>query len=312
MCLLDVGLTKDWLVERYLFGVSLIDPRTRAPFPEGHFNQAILQGRIQTEGEFDVEFCPETIQDEVQDLSQWSPVSHYLTTLNKKPLISVTKAELYYGKQLIRDVTQAIDVVEPKFSQLFLDSEALATNATTYDYTTRTMHERKATIRYTYRAGYQETELVGTLTANKDQTKLIGTGTAFKSQLKSGDFVGFPGEEARVVLRVQNDTLAFVDRPWATQHSGQEGTQMRIPSQLLEYTGVNAAMSLLITAGDLVIGAGVASMSRSIDGLSQSINTTASAENSAYSARIRMLRDTAKEIYERAMRDFRPIDMFVL
>ena len=48
-----------------------------------------------------------------------------------------------------------------------------------------------------------------------------------------------------------------------------------------------AATQALIVGGNLVVGAGIASESLSIDGLSQTINTTASAENSAYSATIK-------------------------
>ena len=68
----------------------------------------------------------------------------------------------------------------------------------------------------------------------------------------------------------------------------------------------------MITAGDLVIGAGIANISRSIDGLSQSIGTTASAENSAYSARIKLLDTQLQTLYKRVMRDFRPVDCFII
>jgi len=57
-----------------------------------------------------------------------------------------------------------------------------------------------------------------------------------------------------------------------------------IPTLMNEAIGRLAASSALIIAGSLGIGAGIASTSLSIDGLSESISTTASAENSIYSA----------------------------
>ena len=61
----------------------------------------------------------------------------------------------------------------------------------------------------------------------------------------------------------------------------------KVPSMLNQMIGYIAAIQALIIAGNLVIGAGIASESLSIDGLSQNIVTTASAENSSYSATIK-------------------------
>jgi hypothetical protein len=60
-----------------------------------------------------------------------------------------------------------------------------------------------------------------------------------------------------------------------------------IPSDILDIIGLKASIMPLTIAGDLIAGAGVASKSISVDGLSQSINTTASAENTGYSANIK-------------------------
>lgn len=62
----------------------------------------------------------------------------------------------------------------------------------------------------------------------------------------------------------------------------------KIPIDLVNIVGKLASIGVLNIAGDLILGAGIASMSLSIDGLNQSIGTTSSAENSGYSARIKM------------------------
>lgn len=61
----------------------------------------------------------------------------------------------------------------------------------------------------------------------------------------------------------------------------------KIPADLIDIVGKLASIGILNIAGDLILGAGIASVSLSIDGLNQSIGTTSSAENSGYSARIK-------------------------
>jgi len=60
-----------------------------------------------------------------------------------------------------------------------------------------------------------------------------------------------------------------------------------IPANIFDLISMKACMGILNIMGDILLGAGIASQSLSIDGLSESITTTQSAENSAYSARIR-------------------------
>ena len=69
----------------------------------------------------------------------------------------------------------------------------------------------------------------------------------------------------------------------------------RIPFDIIDIVGKLASIKVLNVGGDLVIGAGIASSNISIDGLSQGIQTTQSAENSAYSARIRQYEKELKE-----------------
>lgn len=59
-----------------------------------------------------------------------------------------------------------------------------------------------------------------------------------------------------------------------------------IPDDLKHCVCLYASLNILDIAGDLIVGAGIASKSVSIGGLSQSINTTSSATNAGYGARI--------------------------
>jgi hypothetical protein len=59
-----------------------------------------------------------------------------------------------------------------------------------------------------------------------------------------------------------------------------------VPIEIRDAIGKLACFVPLNVAGDLIVGAGIASKSLSIDGLSQSINTTSSATNAGYGARL--------------------------
>lgn len=59
-----------------------------------------------------------------------------------------------------------------------------------------------------------------------------------------------------------------------------------VPDDIKDLVGKIASFGPLNIAGDLIVGAGIASKSISMDGLSQSVNTTSSATNSGYGARL--------------------------
>jgi hypothetical protein len=65
----------------------------------------------------------------------------------------------------------------------------------------------------------------------------------------------------------------------------------QVPVLLNQAISMVAAIIMLITAGHLILGAGIAGTSISLDGLSQSIQTTQSAENSGFSSTIKDISD---------------------
>jgi hypothetical protein len=60
----------------------------------------------------------------------------------------------------------------------------------------------------------------------------------------------------------------------------------QMPMDLINLTGKLASFGPLGIAGDLILGAGIASQSLGVDGLSQSISSTSSATNAGYGARL--------------------------
>jgi hypothetical protein len=71
------------------------------------------------------------------------------------------------------------------------------------------------------------------------------------------------------------------------------------PYDLIQVVGQLAAIPLFAIAGDLILGAGIASQSLSIDGLSQSLSSTSSATNSGYGARIIEYRKSVDQTLKR-------------
>lgn len=72
-----------------------------------------------------------------------------------------------------------------------------------------------------------------------------------------------------------------------------------MPMDLINLTGKLACFGPLNIAGDLILGAGIASQSLGVDGLSQSISSTSSATNSGYGARLVQYNNEIKESVKR-------------
>jgi len=76
-----------------------------------------------------------------------------------------------------------------------------------------------------------------------------------------------------------------------------------IPANIADVLCMKAALQIFNVLGDIVMGPGVASLSMSLDGYSQSVATTASAENTAYGARITDYEKRLK-IMEKELREY--------
>ena len=72
----------------------------------------------------------------------------------------------------------------------------------------------------------------------------------------------------------------------------------KIPALITHVIGMKAAVQALNIAGELILGAGIASQSLGIDGLSQSVGSTAPASYSGYGARIELYEDDIKKAME--------------
>lgn len=85
-----------------------------------------------------------------------------------------------------------------------------------------------------------------------------------------------------------------------------------VPQDIRDAVAKLAAFAPLNVAGDLIVGAGIASKSISIDGLSQSINTTSSATNAGYGARLVQYEKELKRVTPVLERYYKGIKMLAL
>ena len=85
-----------------------------------------------------------------------------------------------------------------------------------------------------------------------------------------------------------------------------------LPEDIINVVGKFSTLGILNVWGDIVLGAGIASMSLGIDSLSQSISTTSSAENAALSARIKQYEKEIKETLKRLKGYYKGFNFTVL
>lgn len=85
-----------------------------------------------------------------------------------------------------------------------------------------------------------------------------------------------------------------------------------LPFNLLDLIGKVASFGPFNIFGDLIAGAGIATVSLAIDGLSQSIGTTSSATNSGYGARLIQYQKEVKDWIPKLRRFYKGIRMTVM
>lgn len=111
------------------------------------------------------------------------------------------------------------------------------------------------------------------------------------------------------IIRVEYNS-GFLCNPRGLGFAGSTSPQI-LPTLMKGVIGKKAAFGPLNTAGDLIVGAGIASRSISIDGLSESIATTSSATNAGYGARIGQYERELKTQLPILRRSWKGVDLTV-
>ena len=140
---------------------------------------------------------------------------------------------------------------------------------------------------------------------NKRRISLVPTGSATGTQ-GSGDMI-----LAGITSQIGFQRFSTIPDYWDVQYTTGFDYD-KIPYDVLDVIGKLASIGLFNIAGDLILGAGIASQSLGLDSVNQSISTTSSATNSGYGARIGQYQKEIKESLQRLKHIYGEIDFIVM
>ena len=132
------------------------------------------------------------------------------------------------------------------------------------------------------------------------------------SLVPTGSGTGTSGNADVILTGIMRDvglrSFGQIPSYWNTQYeTGYDYDN--IPHDIMNLVGKLASIGLFNIAGDLILGAGIASFSLSLDGLSQSISSTSSATNSGYGARIIQYQKEIKDTLSRIKLRYRGFNL---
>jgi hypothetical protein len=254
----------------YLLGIDLTDDNG-VPFPDSLFQHYIIEAVDHWEKELDIAIRPLVIEDEPgseeqQDYFREDYNNYIWIELNYFPVVEVTSVQLVLPGEAVVQI----------FNREWIHIE---------------------------RAAGQVQLVPGTGTAG---TILLGASGAW-IPLIYGNNRYIPN-----VFRIAYRAGFGRPSPGATDPTaGLTGPKSvadpildrGVPRDIKHLIGMRAALGPLNIAGDLIVGAGIASQSIGIDGLSQSVSTTSSATNAGYGARIIQYQKDIKAL-EKSLKDY--------
>lgn len=134
--------------------------------------------------------------------------------------------------------------------------------------------------------------------------------TAMLQIIPSGDEVASIGSMFYLGLQNRSYTPGWFQVTYTAGYDGTAGFDW--PHDIRELVGAYAAWSLYDTAGDLIVGPGVASKSVSVPGVSASVSTTSSATNAGYGARLGSMKERMERTLQACYRKYRPMNLTVI
>ena len=321
MPLRDV-LTATWLQNRYLVGINLTDDDGVA-YPDAIYTQSILNAISTLETELDLTLDGiRHFSEERHDRLDMDEEGFHFKRLKKRPLRGLTQLQWRYGNfngvavpsswhETMSPMMGDVRVVP---SQASLDSATVT--SLSYFYNNWLHHMTPGWWVYSYLHGYddrRDSVAIGTfserfyLNGPMEIEPSVAPSSNTYTVTVSGKLLDLTTDGVNGVGAADTEVLTWVDsdgaypqfttKSWAlitsvvfAEAGAQTPTfnirgQYSWPQIFEDAVGLAASLLLLDTAGDLIVGAGIASKSISMDALSQSIATTSSATNSGYGAR---------------------------
>lgn len=302
-------LTPQWLRETFVVGVDLtLDDGT--PFPDAMYAQYINNAITYVQHEFGLIIDALTITGERHDAywdasSAWWPFS-----LDNRPIISLDKWFIHYGEfPAVEMPISWLQVLSAQHGQLRTVPSAETLGSFLFSRGIPLLAQGGFSsfvnwipnyFEFNYTAGFLI--LDGTVSFAIGETEKTIT---FDPKIEPPVYEvtttavgGSSGDKAiieSVVSKKRNQfTIKLASAPGA-----QLDVYWLLDSlspDLKQCIGLKAATGALNIAGELILGAGIASKSNGLDGISQSVNSTASAENAGYGARVRQNERELKDL----------------
>lgn len=293
-----------------LVGINLQDDNG-VDYPDELFEDAIDQAISTIETELGISITPYKTRGERHDAVSQNRRAWWSMMLDRRPLKSVENLAISYGNYPETDIpSEWINITSENASSVSL----IPTSATlgTFNFNNAipllidpisnfTYHERvPAYFKFDYTSGFNFIEKEVVIAAGNTESSLLTFDEVlvdkpnFKFEIVNNDTGNTVTGVTVKSFNVSNEdfqvsidtTLAFDVKITCKIHT--------MPSALIKAVNYIAAMLPLDTAGDLLLGAGIAQQNISIDGLSQSIASTASATSAGYGARIISYKDQLK------------------
>lgn len=226
-------LTKDWLINNYLFGIDLTDDYGN-PYPDEQFDFAIQKAIEELNGFLDYKIGKKVRNATIDLTGGFNMRRWFYFNFPYKPIWSVNSVQFKFGNQKIFNVpTDWVVTDEPEYDGAPIINGRM--------------------------------NLVPRLGSQQGKEYYIIVTTLWSQMGRSA------GPYLPRFLKVK--ALCGADNN-------------EVPADILNFIGMRASLLALNIAGDLLVGAGIASKSVSLDGANQNINTTSSATNAGYGARI--------------------------
>lgn len=312
-------LTVQFLKNTTIAGVDLtLDDGT--PFPDEIFEKSIEQAVAMVELDLGIVITPFSIKGERHDVDLDDRHSHYLMSLDLKPLISVDKLTIRVGNtekaELPVDYATIGSHLQSKIN--LIPTSATAGNLRFVSgvpflvgdvFNPYSRFPLYFSIDYT--AGFTFEEGTATIPDGENEVT-INLANTYSSTI----YPTFTITEANngAGLRMVESGSDSIKVSARTAPSGGDLTFTysvnNLDPMILRACQLVASYLPLNVAGDLIAGAGIAQQHVGIDGLSQTISTTSSATNAGYGARLRAYERELKTIMSILRGKYRQMSIF--
>lgn len=283
-------LTPAWLKSRFLLGVDLtLDDGS--PYPDSIFETSIQGGITYLEHELGISLSTFKVKNERHDAYEPLRSGFWPFRLDHRPVRSINKIQVKFGAFEAAELpSDWANLVSPAHGQIHLipSQKGLMSSYRFSRGVPLITGDILQPQRYVpgyfyfdYTSGFET--VTGSVVVPQGSIKAQ---VAFESDLLmkyevelSSDVASFVSERGHGGFEV---ALADIQ----AQDTTVTYTVSTLPADIKQAIGYKAALLPLDVAGDLIAGAGIASLSVGVDGIHQSLNTTASATNSGYGARV--------------------------